>query len=328
MRFHRQNWNPTNRRFIKEPDKIQTQVTVSPEKTLCARNQFDILAEAGEGEEQKDEDSNIIPTMVNNEGEKKEDINEGLHMVETSPAKHIQEGLNVKTHEPNAKMNEKDATIEKVVTLAQENSRDAKTDQATPTKQAQYRNQDQNNMLQLTVHAENVEETDDNMSEVTQDPNTVLHNIVSHNIEDEIEKQGLIEKGENEIRVGEQLQDDGDLSPRLLKSLKSAKKGKKQNKNNLPVRIQPKTINKYRRRLSAPKAIHNRNGKIWVFVNNGFNDTVVSNSDQQLSLMDNLYSLSTGMTTPWIVGGDFNVVLNGKEKIGGIPVTAADIEDF
>ncbi|KAH0642316.1 hypothetical protein KY290_033914 [Solanum tuberosum] len=170
-------------------------------------------------------------------------------------------------------MNEKDETIEKVVTLAQENSRNIETDHATPTKQAQYRNQDQNNMLQLTEHAEHVEETDDNMSEVTQvkgmqkgehdaiyifqsptlmqtdetqlwlgnaeDPNTILHNIVSHNIEDEIEKQGLIEKGENEIRAGEQLQNDGDLSSRVLKSLKFAKKGKKQNKNNLPVRIQP-----------------------------------------------------------------------------------------
>ncbi|KAG5620558.1 hypothetical protein H5410_005776 [Solanum commersonii] len=288
-------------------------------------------------------------------------------------------------------MNEKEVTIEKVVTLAQENSRNAKVDQATPTKQMQYMNQDQSSMLQLNVHAENVEETDDNMLAVAQvngmqkveqhaidiiqtpiviqtdktqlwlgnaeDPNTVLHNIVSHNIKDENEKQGLIEKGENEIRAGEQLQDDGDLSPRVLKSLKSAKKGKKQNENILLVRIQPKrsvnvgslqnkimikaliwnirsvksqrafqraqmlnnyhkfgfiallepfqqvrTINKYRWILSAPEAFHNKNEKIWVFVNNGFNAT--------------------------IVGGDFNVVLNREEKIGGMPVTAADIKDF
>ncbi|KAG5620559.1 hypothetical protein H5410_005777 [Solanum commersonii] len=71
MRFPRQNWNPTKRRFIKEPNKIQTQVAVSPEKTLCVKNQFDILAWAEEGEGHKDEDSNIITTMVNNEGEKK-----------------------------------------------------------------------------------------------------------------------------------------------------------------------------------------------------------------------------------------------------------------
>jgi len=47
-----------------------------------------------------------------------------------------------------------------------------------------------------------------------------------------------------------------------------------------------------------------------------------------MDLWDSLYSISCGMTTPWIVGGDFNAVLNGEEKIGGIPVTAADVEDF
>ncbi|KAG5605425.1 hypothetical protein H5410_026917 [Solanum commersonii] len=127
---------------------------------------------------------------------------------------------------------------------------------------------------------------------------------------------------------------------------------------------QVRTINRYRRRLSAPEAFHNTNGKIWLFVNNGLNATLISNSDQQLSLMvqnlgmdfkftvtivyakiscvcvcvcdkenrmnlwDNLYSLSSSMTKPWIVIGDFNVVLNGEEKIWCIPVTAAYIEDL
>ncbi|KAH0682693.1 hypothetical protein KY290_021280 [Solanum tuberosum] len=179
-----------------------------------------------EGEGHKDEDSNIITTMVNNKGEKKkismkdwisksfprlsDDGTTSSHVVATSSANHIQEGL------------DKDVTIEKVVTLAHENSRNAKADQTTPTKQVQYMNKDQNNMLQLTVHAENVEETDDNISAVAQvngmqkveqdaidivqsprmmqtdetqlwlgnaeDPNIVLHNIVSHNIEDENEE--------------------------------------------------------------------------------------------------------------------------------------------
>src|SRR5688572_29937996 len=44
------------------------------------------------------------------------------------------------------------------------------------------------------------------------------------------------------------------------------------------------TINRYKRRLKAPEAFHNTNGQIWVFVNNGFNATVISNSNQQLSL--------------------------------------------
>lgn len=31
---------------------------------------------------------------------------------------------------------------------------------------------------------------------------------------------------------------------------------------------------------------------------------------------------------PWMVGGDFNVVPNGDEKIGGISVGGAEVQDF
>lgn len=39
-------------------------------------------------------------------------------------------------------------------------------------------------------------------------------------------------------------------------------------------------------------------------------------------------SISNGNVSPWIVGGDFNVVLNKDEKIGGGVVTASDVEIF
>lgn len=115
-------------------------------------------------------------------------------------------------------------------------------------------------------------------------------------------------------------------------------------------------INKYRRRLKMPLGTHNNNGKIWLFTNHGFDVSVVSNSDQQLTVLmknhftalsfyativyakcdsnlrlnlwEELYSISTGMDRPWLIGGDFNVVLNGEEKIGGVPVVAADVDDF
>ncbi|KAG5610650.1 hypothetical protein H5410_021931 [Solanum commersonii] len=109
-------------------------------------------------------------------------------------------------------------------------------------------------------------------------------------------------------------------------------------------------------RLQMPLMFHNCNGKIWLFVNHGFTATLISDTNQQLSLnlcsqtlgisflttivyakcdknlrMDlwgDILSLSNGISMPWILGGDFNAVLNGVEKIGGIPVVAADVEDF
>lgn len=34
------------------------------------------------------------------------------------------------------------------------------------------------------------------------------------------------------------------------------------------------------------------------------------------------------MDRPWLIGGDFNVVLSREEKIGGLPVVAVDYEDL
>ncbi|KAH0642110.1 hypothetical protein KY290_033710 [Solanum tuberosum] len=71
--------------------------------------------------------------------------------------------------------------------------------------------------------------------------NMILHNIVSHNIEEVRGEQGLIENGDVDSSLVES-HEDGDLFARILKSIKSAKKEKKQGigENNLPVRVQPK----------------------------------------------------------------------------------------
>ncbi|XP_075082443.1 uncharacterized protein LOC142166836 [Nicotiana tabacum] len=47
-----------------------------------------------------------------------------------------------------------------------------------------------------------------------------------------------------------------------------------------------------------------------------------------LELWDSLYYLASDMELPWLVGGDFNVLLNEKEKIGGLPVYPPEYEDF
>uniref|UniRef100_A0A1S4CPZ4 Uncharacterized protein n=1 Tax=Nicotiana tabacum TaxID=4097 RepID=A0A1S4CPZ4_TOBAC len=49
---------------------------------------------------------------------------------------------------------------------------------------------------------------------------------------------------------------------------------------------------------------------------------------ERLELWDNLYYLASDMELPWLVGGDFHVILNEEEKIGGLPVYPPEYEDF
>ncbi|XP_075087590.1 uncharacterized protein LOC142169603 [Nicotiana tabacum] len=48
----------------------------------------------------------------------------------------------------------------------------------------------------------------------------------------------------------------------------------------------------------------------------------------KLKLWDSLYYLASNMKLPWLVGGDFNVLLNEEDKIGGLPVYPPEFEDF
>ncbi|XP_075084930.1 uncharacterized protein LOC142168167 [Nicotiana tabacum] len=49
---------------------------------------------------------------------------------------------------------------------------------------------------------------------------------------------------------------------------------------------------------------------------------------ERLNLWDNLYYLASDMDIPWVVGGEFNVVLYEDEKIGGLPVHPPEYKDF
>ncbi|XP_075075955.1 uncharacterized protein LOC107802716 [Nicotiana tabacum] len=51
-------------------------------------------------------------------------------------------------------------------------------------------------------------------------------------------------------------------------------------------------------------------------------------SFERLELWDNLYYIASDMELPWVVVGDFNVVLHEDENIGGRPVHPPDYEDF
>ncbi|XP_019235622.1 PREDICTED: uncharacterized protein LOC109215952 [Nicotiana attenuata] len=49
---------------------------------------------------------------------------------------------------------------------------------------------------------------------------------------------------------------------------------------------------------------------------------------ERLESWDSEYYLASDMEMPWMVGGDFNVVLHEDKKIGGLPMYPLDYEDF
>ncbi|XP_015168371.1 uncharacterized protein [Solanum tuberosum] len=105
-----------------------------------------------------------------------------------------------------------------------------------------------------------------------------------------------------------------------------------------------------------PTASANCSGKIWFFANHDIDITVINDTEQQLTikliqanqshnffvalvyakcnandrlqLWEDVDQLTTIIREPWLIGGDLNVILNSEEKIGGLPVHAADYEDF
>ncbi|XP_059310607.1 uncharacterized protein LOC132061950 [Lycium ferocissimum] len=185
-------------------------------------------------------------------------------------------------------------------------------------------------------------------------PNAKLHDIVSHKVsKKEIQKaseefpaQGEEKDTEHNINIIHKMTRATDLSPKKLG--KSGKKAKSQENC--------RHIQKYKRRLGMKEAFANCNGKIWVFIDAAVQWEIIMNTDQQitlklnhpdfdtdiittffyakcdagerLKLWDNLYHLASSIDQLWLVGGDFNVILSEEEKLGGLPVTLNECEDF
>ncbi|XP_075104879.1 uncharacterized protein LOC142178959 [Nicotiana tabacum] len=115
-------------------------------------------------------------------------------------------------------------------------------------------------------------------------------------------------------------------------------------------------IERYKSRLNMETAYTNINGQIWLFFDAVVEWELVEDTKQQvtvrvfhhdlgqhmmmtfvyakcsaierLELWDHLYYLASDMELPWLVGGDFNVLLHEDEKIGGLPVHPPEYEDF
>jgi len=119
---------------------------------------------------------------------------------------------------------------------------------------------------------------------------------------------------------------------------------------------QAKKLERYRNKIGLAQAISNVSNKIWAFIDEVFEVTVMYNMVQQLTLRlfhteshvefvltliyakcdaierielwDSLYAMARDMDAPWLVGGDFNVIWDEEEKFGGLPVSLNEIDDF
>ncbi|WMV24107.1 hypothetical protein MTR67_017492 [Solanum verrucosum] len=145
----------------------------------------------------------------------------------------------------------------------------------------------------------------------------------------------------------------GDLSPRQIADLKSGYKKGRTGQNIMPLQ-DPDDIYQYKRRLGFDRAVANSSSKIWVFWNDQWNGQVIADSHQQitvrfcyqnkffritsvyarcnsmerLELWEDIEAVADSIIEPWLVGGDFNVILNAEEKLGGLPFTHAEASDF
>lgn len=48
----------------------------------------------------------------------------------------------------------------------------------------------------------------------------------------------------------------------------------------------------------------------------------------RLALWEDIYFLYHNINVSWLIGGDFNVIMNEEERIGGLSVYPNEYEDF
>ncbi|XP_049388501.1 uncharacterized protein LOC125852861 [Solanum stenotomum] len=113
-------------------------------------------------------------------------------------------------------------------------------------------------------------------------------------------------------------------------------------------------IEQYRGKLGYKNALANSGGKIWILWDKDFEGQFILDTTQQLTIKLSQYNTSVLVTAvyakcsneerrelwedlvhiaeendnPWIVGGDFNVILREEEKLGGLAFTQTEAVDF
>ncbi|KAK4738194.1 hypothetical protein R3W88_001891 [Solanum pinnatisectum] len=116
----------------------------------------------------------------------------------------------------------------------------------------------------------------------------------------------------------------------------------------------PFELEQYKRRLGFDKAGVNRKGKSWCFQKDDWAGSIILDTMQQLTiqftkndkefmisavyarcnplerleLWEELENITENVQCPWIIGGDFSVILSEEEKLGGLDFTLNEAIDF
>lgn len=119
---------------------------------------------------------------------------------------------------------------------------------------------------------------------------------------------------------------------------------------------QSRKLERYKRKIGFAQSFVNISNKIWAFVDEVYEEIVIfdlvhhltlrlfdtkSNKEfiltlvyakcdpiERIELWDTLYALASDMSSPWLVGGDFNVIWDEEKKFGGIPVSLNEVDNF
>lgn len=116
----------------------------------------------------------------------------------------------------------------------------------------------------------------------------------------------------------------------------------------------PSVLEQYKMKLGFDKAATNCDGKIWYFWKDEWMGSILLDTIQQviiqfkhnnkefiilvvyarcnalgrLELWEELESIAERVQCPWIIGGDFNVILNEEEKLEGLEFYPNEAIDF
>ncbi|KAG5577887.1 hypothetical protein H5410_058021 [Solanum commersonii] len=118
----------------------------------------------------------------------------------------------------------------------------------------------------------------------------------------------------------------------------------------------PSELDSYKRRLGMQNAKVNQSAKIWIFWSDKCEEENYKDTLKQLTikfklrgtsdrfmvttiyarcsalerqeLWEDLKDIAYNSHIPWIVRGDFNVILDESKKLGGLPITQNEITDF